>query len=80
VSGYTEGEKSVYYVEDNGIGIVRDYHEKIFEMFHRLEPDRYTGEGLGLTIVHRIVEMHRGKIWIESEVGAGSKFFVSLPS
>ena len=49
-------------------------------MFHRLEPNRGKGEGLGLTIVQRIIEKHKGTIWLESEVDKGSKFFVSLPS
>jgi signal transduction histidine kinase len=80
IIGYTKGDQSVYCVEDNGIGIVPEYQEKIFEIFHRLEPDKVKGEGLGLTIVHKIVERLQGRVWVESELGQGSKFFVSLPS
>jgi signal transduction histidine kinase len=80
ISGYSDSGNSVYCVEDNGLGIAPDYQEKIFEIFQQLEPDRFKGEGLGLTIAHRIVEMHRGRIWIESDVGKGTKFFVSLPA
>lgn len=80
VSGYRKGEESVYCVEDNGIGIASEYREKIFQIFHQLEPHRVKGEGLGLTIVHRIVERHRGSIWLESDPGKGSTFFVSIPS
>ncbi len=77
VSGITENSRSVYCVQDNGIGIAPEYHEKIFEIFHQLEPSA-TGEGLGLSIVLKIVERHKGKIWVESEPGTGSKFYVSL--
>jgi signal transduction histidine kinase len=80
ITGYTKGDQSVYCVVDNGIGIAPQYREKIFEIFHQLEPDRVIGEGLGLTIVQRIVERLKGSIWVESELGKGSKFFVSMPS
>jgi signal transduction histidine kinase len=69
----------VYCVEDNGIGISREYHKKIFEIFSRLNPDDTAGEGLGLTIVNKIISRHHGKVWVESEPGKGSRFFVSLP-
>jgi len=80
ISGYKENEQSVYCVEDNGIGIAQQHQEKIFEIFHQLEPDTSAGEGLGLTIVSRILDRHSGKIWLESEPGKGSKFFISLPT
>jgi len=79
VSGYIEGYRSVYCIEDNGVGIAPEHHEKIFELFHQLYPDESAGDGLGLTIVKRILDRHFGKIWLESERGKGSKFFVSLP-
>ncbi len=72
--------QNVYCAEDNGVGIAPDHKDKIFEIFYRLEPDKKSGEGLGLTIVKHILERHNGKIWVESEPGVGSKFFVSLPS
>jgi PAS domain S-box-containing protein len=68
-----------YCVEDNGKGIPSKHHDKIFNLFMRFDPDAAEGEGLGLTIAKRMVERHGGKIWVESEVGKGSKFFVSLP-
>jgi signal transduction histidine kinase len=80
ISGYEDKGQSVYCLEDNGIGISPEHHNKIFEIFQQLEPRRVKGEGMGLTIAHRIVEKHNGKIWIESELGKGSKFFVSLPA
>lgn len=70
---------AVYCVEDNGIGISREYHKKIFEIFSRLNPDDTDGEGLGLTIVNKIISRHHGKVWVESDPGKGSKFFISLP-
>ncbi len=80
VSGKIKDEKSIYTVEDNGIGIQQSHQGKIFEMFHRLEPAAGAGEGLGLTIVRRIVERHEGDVWVDSELGVGTKFFVSFPS
>ena len=79
ISGYKEKEQSVYCVEDNGIGIAHEHQEKMFEIFHKLEP-AVDGQGLGLTIVSRILDRHTGNVWVESEPGKGSKFFVSLPN
>jgi PAS domain S-box-containing protein len=80
ISGYTKGLKSVYCVEDNGIGIAPEYQEKIFEIFHQLDPQKAEGDGLGLSIVHKILNRLGGEVWVESESGRGSKFFVSLPA
>jgi signal transduction histidine kinase len=78
--GETDTGHAVYCVEDNGIGIGRDYQEHIFEIFHRLNPAGSPGEGLGLTIVRRILDRHHGSIRVESEPGVGSKFYVTLPT
>ncbi len=78
VSGYVEKDKTIYCVEDNGIGIAPEYQDQIFKLFHRLEPEKNIGEGLGLTIIQKIIDKHNGDIRVESEEGRGSKFFVTL--
>ncbi|THB80194.1 MAG: hypothetical protein D3926_08370 [Desulfobacteraceae bacterium] len=79
VSGEIAGNRSVYCIEDNGIGIDGNHINKIFEIFHQLEPDKDHGEGLGLTIVNRLLSRLDGSIRVESEPGVGSRFYISLP-
>jgi len=79
ISGRKEDSNVVYTVEDNGIGIAPEHQETVFQIFQRVDPTASSGEGLGLTIVRRILERHGGKIWLESEPGKGSRFHISLP-
>ncbi len=81
ISGRVEQGMSIYCIEDNGIGIGPGDKEKVSEIFHRVDPKGpVSGEGLGLTIVERIIERHKGRIWLESELGKGSIFYVALPT
>ncbi len=69
-----------YFVKDNGLGIPAEHQPKLFQAFQRLHPTVAKGEGIGLAILRRIVERHRGRIWLESAVGVGTTFYVALPS
>jgi PAS domain S-box-containing protein len=70
------GEK-IYFVRDNGSGIAPEFHDRIFGLFNKLDPFS-DGTGIGLALVKRIIEVHGGRIWVESEVGKGTTFFFTL--
>src|SRR5262249_25076075 len=74
-----DAEETVCYVRDNGIGIESRYHEKVFGLFERLDGTS-DGTGIGLTLVKRIIEVHGGRIWVESAgKGHGSTFCFTVP-
>jgi signal transduction histidine kinase len=81
VRGHVRQGMSVYCVEDNGIGISAEHRDKVFDIFHRVGvKENIEGEGLGLSIVVKILERLGGAVRLESEPGEGSRFFVSLPT
>jgi PAS domain S-box-containing protein len=66
-----------FYVKDNGMGIEKRYHEKIFKIFNYLNKSK-DSSGIGLSIVKKIVDLHEGKIWLESELNIGTTFYFTL--
>jgi signal transduction histidine kinase len=73
-------ERWTFSVADNGPGIDEKYHDRIFQLFQTLSHrDDYESTGIGLTLVKKIVELYRGRVWVESRLGEGSTFFFTLP-
>lgn len=83
VTGETGGRRIFFEVEDTGIGIPHDRLDHIFEEFEQLESPlikEYKGVGLGLALCEKLIELHNGQIYIESELGKGSKFSFGVPA
>jgi two-component system, NarL family, sensor histidine kinase BarA len=76
------GAELLVEIGDTGIGVAPEHHEFIFEEFAQVDASaarQHHGTGLGLTIAQKLVELHRGRIWIESELGGGSRFYFTIP-
>jgi chemotaxis family two-component system sensor kinase Cph1 len=79
ISGQVYGDTIQYAVRDNGIGIKDRDQEVIFDLFKRSDDvDGYEGSGVGLAIVKKIMEKHHGRVWVESELGLGSTFYIAF--
>lgn len=81
ISASLQNNKAVFCVSDTGVGIPEDKLDKIFDKFYQVDSSgkrKYAGLGLGLAISKSILELHKGRIWVESKVGVGSKFFFEL--
>ena len=80
VSATRDGDKWVFSVADDGVGIAPEFHDKIWGLFQTLERrDVVESTGIGLSVVRKIVEAHRGRAWVESKLGAGAKFLFTWP-
>ncbi|MBB64068.1 MAG: hypothetical protein CMO81_03300 [Waddliaceae bacterium] len=82
VSIYYDFDQSAYVIEDNGIGIPKNLREQVFQLFFRIAPKKNkcngSGSGIGMAIVQKIVDKHKGKIWIDSELEQGTKIYLQL--
>lgn len=80
ISANKEGNKYIFTIQDNGIGISPEHMERIFTIFKRLHThEEYEGTGIGLAIAQKIVNQQGGEIWVKSELGKGSIFYFTIP-
>ena len=80
IAARRQGDEVLCHVRDNGCGIDPAYCQRVFQLFEQLDP-KHEGTGVGLAIVQRVIEIHNGRIWVESKgLGHGSTFFFTLPA
>lgn len=82
VRAHDNHDALIFEVQDTGVGIEKDLQSRVFDRFYRANQkgtEHVSGSGLGLSLVKAVVENHRGKVWLESEPGSGTTFFVSIP-
>ena len=80
ITGSERDGEAILCISDNGIGIRPEYYNQIFGIFKRLHNTEIQGNGIGLALCKKIVEQYGGRIWVESEVDLGSKFYIAIPT
>ena len=78
ISGWSEGDRNVFQIQDNGVGVAPSQRERIFQVFRRADSVGVPGDGLGLACVRSLVRRHSGEIWCDSEPGVGSTFTFTI--